>query len=68
MRDKNNHIDDQLRESVGEFEQSPPDMLWASINPTNNGVTVKFKPYAGIFKWAAVFLLAAGLYYTLYHF
>ena len=43
MRDKNNHIDDQIRESVGEFEQSPPEMLWASINPTNNGVTVNFK-------------------------
>ena len=67
MRDKNNHIDDQIRESVGEFEQSPPEMLWASINPTNNGVTVNFKPYAGMFKWVAVFLLAAGLYYTLYH-
>jgi hypothetical protein len=68
MKDKNNHIDDQLRESIGEFEQSPPETLWASINPTNNDMTVKFKPFAGIFKWAAVFLLAAGLYYTLYHF
>jgi len=68
MRDKNNHIDDQLRESIGEFEQSPPETLWASINPTINDMTVKFKPFAGIFKWAAVFLLAACLYYTLYHF
>ena len=55
MKDKNNHIDDQLRESIGEFEQSPPETLWASINPTNNDMTVKFKPFAGIFKWAAVF-------------
>ncbi len=68
MKDKNNHIDDQLKESFSGFEQMPPDALWGAINPTSDGVSAVPKPHALLVKWAAIFLIATGISYTIYHY
>lgn len=68
MKDESNHIDDQLRESIGGFEQSPPKALWVSIRPDSKSITMASKPFIGLLKLAAAFTVAAGVSYTLHHF